>query len=331
LRVGRARLLSAVTVAMLALLAPLPDAPAHAQADAWPQKPVTIIVPFAPGGNTDGIARIIGQHLGDELGQQFVIDNRPGAGGVLAAEAVAKADSDGYTLFLATVAQIAIAPAISKKRYDPIKDFAPISNIATNPFVLAVHPSLPAKSLPEFVEHVRAQPSKLVYGTPGVGGVSHLCMALLLQRTGLHMNPVAYKGNGPAMNDLVAGHIPTMFLNLSEALPHAKGGTLRLLAVSSSKRVPQLADVPTVAESGYPGFDTLTWNGLMAPAGTPKAIVDRLAGIVARTVKDPKVVERFASYGIDPLGSSPEAFAATVAADTVMWAEAVKVAGVQQQ
>jgi tripartite-type tricarboxylate transporter receptor subunit TctC len=194
-----------------------------------------------------------------------------------------------------------------------------------------VHPSIPVKSLLEFVDHVRGQPSKLVYGTPGVGGVSHLCMALLLQRTGLQMNPVAYKGNGPAMNDLVAGHIPTMFLNLSEALPHAKGGTLRLLAVSSAKRVPQLPNVPTVAESGYTGFNILTWNGLMAPAGTPKAIIDRVAGIVARAVKDPNVVERFASYGIDPLGSTPEAFAATVAADTVMWTEAVKVAGVQQQ
>jgi tripartite-type tricarboxylate transporter receptor subunit TctC len=313
---------------MLALLC---HAPAHAQAEAWPQKPVTIIVPFAAGGNTDGIARIIGQQLADELGQQFVIENRAGAGGVLAAEAVAKAAPDGYTLFLATVSQIAIAPAISRKRYDPIKDFAPISNIATNPFVLAVHPSVPVKSLGEFVAHVRAAPNKLVYGTPGAGGVSHLCMALLLQRTGLQMSPVAYKGNGPAMNDLVAGHIPTMFLNLSEALPHAKSGTLRLLAVSSAERVPQLADVPTVAEAGYAGFNTLTWNGLMAPAGTPRAIIDRMAGIVARAVKDPKVVERFAGYGIDPLGSSPEAFAATVAADTVMWAEAVKVAGVQQE
>jgi tripartite-type tricarboxylate transporter receptor subunit TctC len=328
LGVGHAGLLSALSVTMLALLC---HAPAHAQAEAWPQKPVTIIVPFAAGGNTDGIARIIGQQLADELGQQFVIENRAGAGGVLAAEAVAKAAPDGYTLFLATVSQIAIAPAISRKRYDPIKDFAPISNIATNPFVLAVHPSVPVKSLGEFVAHVRAAPNKLVYGTPGAGGVSHLCMALLLQRTGLQMSPVAYKGNGPAMNDLVAGHIPTMFLNLSEALPHAKSGTLRLLAVSSAERVPQLADVPTVAEAGYAGFNTLTWNGLMAPAGTPRAIIDRMAGIVARAVKDPKVVERFAGYGIDPLGSSPEAFAATVAADTVMWAEAVKVAGVQQE
>lgn len=314
----------------ITLLAVLPNAPASAQAEAWPQKLVTIIVPFAAGGNTDGIARIIAQRLGEELGQQFVVENRAGAGGVLAAEAVAKAAPDGYTLFLATVAQIAIAPAISKRRYDPIKDFAPISNIAANPFVLAVHSSVPANTLAELVEHVRAQPGKLVYGTPGVGGVSHLCMALLLQRTGMQMSPVAYKGNGPALNDLVAGHIPTMFLNLSEALPHANSGSLRLLAVSGDKRVPQLPDVPTVSESGYPGFNTLTWNGLMAPSGTPKAIIDRVAAGVASAVKDPKVVELFAKYGVDPLGSSPEAFAATVATDSMMWAAAVKIAGVQQ-
>jgi len=326
------RILLTLTLGLLvSILAARVAAPGHAQEQGWPQKPVTIIVPFAAGGNTDGIARIMAQQLGTALGQQFVVENRPGAGGVLAAEAVARADPDGYTLFLATVSQIAIAPAISKKRYDPIKDFAPISNIATNPFVLAVHPSVPVKTLREFVDHVRAQPNKLVYGTPGVGGVSHLCMALLLQRAGLEMSPVAYKGNGPALNDLVAGHIPTMFLNLSEALPHATSGTLRLLAVSSDKRVPQLPDVPTVGESGYPGFKTLTWNGLMAPAGTPKAIIERVAELVARAVKDPQVVERFAGYGIDPLGSTPEAFADTIAADTVMWADAVKVAGVEQQ
>ena len=317
-------LASSVTLLTLTLNSP-------AQSEGWPERPVTIIVPFAAGGNTDGIARIMALRLGEALGQQFVVENRAGAGGVVAAEAVAHAAPDGYTLFMATVSQIAIAPAISKKRYDPIKDFAPISNIGTNPFVLAVHPGVPAKTLGEFVEHVRGQPNKLVYGTPGVGGVSHLCMALLLKRAGLEMTPVSYKGNAPALSDLIAGHIPTMFLNLSEALPHATSGAIRLLAVTSERRVEQLPALPTVAESGFPGFKTLTWNGLMAPAGTPKHIVDRIAAVVGRTVKDANVVERLASYGIDPLGSSPEAFAATIAADVALWAEAVKIAGVKEQ
>lgn len=318
------RLLLALSAGLVAL-----TSDSLAQSEQWPQKPATIIVPFAAGGNTDGIARIIALQLAEALGQQFIVENRAGAGGVLAAEAVAQAPPDGYTLFMATVSQIAIAPAISKKRYDPMKDFAPVSNVGTNPFILAVHPSLPVKTLREFVDHVQGQPNKLVYGTPGVGGVSHLCMALLLKRAGLDMTPVSYKGNAPALNDLIAGHIPTMFLNLSEALPHATSGAIRLLAVTSERRIQQLPDLPTVAESGYPGFKTLTWNGLMAPAGTPKHIIDRIAMVVSRAVRDAKIAERLASYGIDPLGSSPEAFAAMITADVALWAEAVKIAGVR--
>jgi tripartite-type tricarboxylate transporter receptor subunit TctC len=300
------------------------------QSQSWPEKPVKIIVPFAAGGNTDGIARTIAQRLGETFGQQFVVENRTGAGGTIAAEVVARSPADGYTLLMAALPIIAIVPAMSKTRYDPMNDFAPISNVATNPFVLAVHKDVPVKTLAEFVAYVRAQPQKLSYASAGIGSLNHLSMALFLKLADLEMIHVTYKGNAPALSDVVAGHVPAIFTNLSDALPQAAGGTIRLLAISSEQRVPQLSDVPTVSESGYPTFKTLTWNGLMAPAGTPKPIIDRIATEVRRAVKDPKLVERFASYGVDAVGSSSEQFAATIAADITLWAEAVKIAGVKE-
>ena len=303
--------------------------PAHAQA--WPQKPVKVVVPFPPGGNTDGIARVIGQHLGERLGQQFVIENKGGAMGAIAAQEVARAAADGYTLFFPALPQIAIFPAMTKVTYDPVKDFAPISNVGTNPFVLVVHPSVPVRTLQEFVDYVRAQPGKLAHGSGGTGTLSHLSMALFAKRAGLDMVHVPYKGGGPAMADLIAGHITIYFGNLSEIIPQARSGALRALAVSGEKRAPQLPDVPTVAESGYPGFRTITWNGLMAPTGTPKEIIDKLAAEVALAVKQPNVIERLASYGVEPLGDTPEQFAATIAADIPLWAEAVKISGAAMQ
>lgn len=302
---------------------------AHAQA--WPQRPVKVIVPFAAGGNTDGIARLICQHLSEVFGQQFVVENRAGAGGAIAAEFVARSPADGYTLFVSALPQIAIVPVMTKVPYDPVKDFVPISNIATNPFVLAVHPGMPVKSVAEFVEYVRARPNHLSYASAGVGSVTHLSMALFLKMAGLDMIHLAYKGNAPAMSDVIAGHVLAMFTNLSDALPQSAAGTIRLLAVSGEARVAQIPDVPTVRESGFPQFKTLTWNGVMAPRGMPPAIIASLAGEVARAVKDPKIVERFASYGVDPLGSSPEQFAATIASDMTLWADAVNAAGVKSQ
>jgi tripartite-type tricarboxylate transporter receptor subunit TctC len=319
--------ISAVFVAALIMAGfTLPSYP-----QAWPRKPVTIIVPFAAGGNTDGIARITAQYLAEALGQQFVVDNRAGAGGAIAAEAVAHAAPDGYTLFMAALPQIAIVPAMSKTRYDPVKDFAPISIIGTNPFVLAVNQNFPAKTLAEFVAYVRANQDKLSYASAGIGSLNHLSMALFLKLADLKMTHVSYRGNAPALSDVVAGHVPAIFTNLSDGLPQAKAGNIRFLAVSGDKRVAQFPELPTVSESGYPTFKTLTWNGLMAPAGTPKEIVDRIATEVARAVKDPKFVERLVSYGVDPLGNSPEEFAATIASDIPLWADAVTVAGVKEQ
>lgn len=303
--------------------------PAYAQA--WPQKPVVIVVPFAAGGNTDGIARLAAQRLSDALGQQFVVENRGGAGGAIAAEAVARAQPDGYTLFVAALPVMAIVPAINKVKYDPIKDFAPISNICTNPFVLVVHKDIPVKTLAEFVAHVRSQPGKLSYASAGPGSLIHLTTALFLKQAGLEMIHVSYKGNAPALSDVLAGHIPAMFSNVSDALPHTAGGNIRLLAVSSDKRVTQIPDVPTISESGFPKFKTITWNGLMAPTGTPKDIIDKVAQEIARAVKDPKFAGRLAGFGTDPLGNSPEEFARMIAADVALWAEAVNIAGVKQQ
>ena len=302
-----------------------------ALAQSWPQKPVRIVVPFAPGGNTDGIARLIAQPLGEAFGQQFVVENRPGAAGALATEAVARSPADGYALLMGTPSQIAIAPAMTKTPYDPVKDLAPISVVATNPYVLVVHPDVPARTLAEFVDYVRKHPDKLAYAAPVFGGLSHLSMVLFLKRAGLEMTPVSYKGGAAPLADVVAGHVPVYFATLSEAVSHARSGAIRLLAVSSETRVPQLPDVPTFAQSGYPGFKALTWNGLMAPAGMAQETVDRLAGEVSRAVRDAKFAERLAAFGVAPLGSTPAQFAAMIAADIALWGEAIKIAGVREK
>jgi tripartite-type tricarboxylate transporter receptor subunit TctC len=297
----------------------------------WPQKPVRIVVPFAPGGNTDGIARLIAQPLGETFGQLFVVENRPGAAGAIAAEAVARAPAHGQTLLMGTPSQIAIIPAMTKTPYDPVKDLAPISVVGTNPYVLVVHAGIPVRTLAELAAYARRQPDKLAYAAPVFGGLSHLSMLLFLKRAGLEMTPVSYKGGAAPLADVVAGHVPIYFATLSEAVSQARGGAIRLLAVSSENRVPQIADVPTFAESGFPGFKVLTWNGLMAPAGVPKETTDRIAKEVARAVKDAKFAERLAAFGIDPLGNTPVEFAAMIAADIAMWSEAIKIAGVQEK
>jgi tripartite-type tricarboxylate transporter receptor subunit TctC len=302
-----------------------------AQSEPWPQKPVKIVVPFAPGGNTDGIARLIAQPLGATLGQQFVVENRAGAAGVVATEAVVRSPADGYTLLMGTPSQITIAPAMAKTPYDPVRDLAAISIVATNPYVLVINPALPARTLPQFIDYVRGRPEKLTYAAPVFGGLSHLSMVLFLKRAGLEMTPVSYKGGAAPLADIIAGHVPVYFATLSEAVSQARSGTVHLLAVSSEKRVPQLPDVPTFAESGFPGLKAMTWNGLMAPAAVPKEIIGRIATAVEAAAKDADFAKRLASFGVDPVGSTPEQFAATIAADLALWGEAVKLAGIGEK
>jgi tripartite-type tricarboxylate transporter receptor subunit TctC len=302
----------------------------RAWAGDWPTRPVKLIVPFAAGGNTDGIARLVGQYLGDQLGATFVIENKVGAGGAIAADLVARAAPDGYTLLMVTVSQIGILPVLQPTKFDPAKDFALISNIASNPFCLVANPQFEPKTIQDFVAYVKARPGQLSYASGGSGSLSHLTMVLFLKRAGLDMVHVPYKGGGPAITDVIGNQLPVYFGNLSEALPHA-GDALRPLAVSGTKRVMQLPDVPTIAESGYAGFRSETWNGLVAPARTPQSILDVLAAGARDAVKNPMILQRLNGYGVEPIGSSPKEFSDTIAADIALWGDAIKAAGVTQQ
>jgi len=305
--------------------------PATIHAQEWPQRPLRIIVPYAAGGNSDLMARIVAQRLAESLKQQVVVENRLGANGALATEAVARSSADGYTLLWAVLPPLVIQPTIAKTAYDPIKDFVPITAVGTNPFVLVVNKSLPANTVAEFVSYVGARPNQLAYAVGTIGSVTHLAMALFLKRAGLEMIGVTYRGNAPALADVVAGQVPTMFSNLSDALAHLDGPAIRVLAVSSKQRASQIPDVPTIAESGFPGYHMITWNGLMAPAGTPKPIIDRIAKEVVAAVKDAKFSERLVTFGVDPLGNRPDEFAAMIASDIPQWSEAVRTAGLKPQ
>src|SRR5438128_4694309 len=244
-----------------------------ALAQSWPQRPVKVVVPFVAGGNTDNQARIVSERLAATLGQPFVVENRVGAGGAIAAEFVAKSPPDGYTLFFAASPQFSL-PLLQKVNFDPYKDFIPVSIVGTNPFVLGIHASVPARTVKEFVDYVKARPGQLNYASAGAGTTTHLTGALFLSRAGLKMAHVAYKGGAQAVADLVGGQVQMYFGNASELIQHSQSGKVRMLGVSRAKRTPQLPDVPAIAET-YPGFATGTWNGYLAPAGTPQPIGER--------------------------------------------------------
>jgi tripartite-type tricarboxylate transporter receptor subunit TctC len=299
-----------------------------AQLNDWPQGPVRVLVPFAAGGNSDFIARVIAQRLTEIFGKPFVVECRPGAAGVLAAEAVARAAPDGHTLLLGSPSQVSIAPLVSRTAYDPVKDFAPISVIGTNPKVWAIHTGVPVETFTQFADYVRQHPHQLAYANTGVGSISHLSTELVLKRASMQMVGVSYKSLSQATIDLVAGRISTIFTNVSDVLPYVAAGNLKLLAVANEKRSSQIPTVATFAEAGFPGIVILTWNGLMAPAGTPRAIIDRLASEVASAARDPAIAERLSSNGVDPVGNTPEEFAAMIAADISLWAEAIRITGV---
>ncbi|MGH8622179.1 MAG: Bug family tripartite tricarboxylate transporter substrate binding protein [Burkholderiales bacterium] len=293
----------------------------------WPQRPVRLIVPFPPGGVTDNIARASADWLTRRLGQNVIVENRPGASGAIAGDVVAKAPADGYTLLMASLPPMAILPAMTRTPYDSVKDFAPITIVGANVFGLAVHRSLPVDTLPKFVSFVKARPGQVSYASAGSGTVSHLTMALFIQRAGLDMVHVPYKGGGPAVADALAGHVSLYFGNLSEVIPHASGARIRVLAVSGEKRASQLPDVPTVAESGYPGFRTSTWNGIAAPARTPQAIIERIAREMQPAANDAGFTGKLQVIGVDAICGTPEEFARTLKSDMATWAEAVRISG----
>jgi tripartite-type tricarboxylate transporter receptor subunit TctC len=293
----------------------LAGAPSLAQD--WPTKPVKIVVPFAAGGNTDSIARLVAERLTSALGQSVIVENRAGGNGVIAAQAVASAAPDGYTLMMAPMPVLAILPVVMKVPYDAFKSFTPISNVGSNPFVLGVNKAVPANTLGELVNYVKANPGKVNYASGGSGSVSHLSAVLFAQRAKLDMAAVA---------DLIGGHVQMYFGNLSELAPHYKAGTIKIVGVSSEKRNKALPDVPTFAEAGFPGFRTVTWNGLVAPAGTPPEIVAKVAGEVTKIAKTPSFAAQLANIGVDAIGSSPAQFAETLKQDVTLWSDAARAA-----
>ncbi len=317
-------------VALAAITSTICAASASAQ-DAWPAKTIKLIVPFAAGGNTDTIARLAAERLGKALPATFVIENITGGGGQQAANTVARATPDGYTLFVVASPQFAIVPAMQSVTYDPMKDFSPIKNISYNGFALMVHKSFPAGSLKELLDWSKANPDKVSYASGGVGSVSHLSSALLFSRIGVKPKHVVYRGGAPANVDVLAGHVPMTFSNMSDALPHTKNPDIRFFAVSSAKRAAQMPNVGTVAEQGLPGFETGAWNGLVGPAGLPAAIVSRLEKELTEYLKEPVTQKRFDELGLEPDTGSAAAFAARIKADIPAWAEIVKLAGAGPQ
>ena len=325
---SRGRRALALAAAALALGAVAPPLRAAGPADAFPSKPARIVVPFTPGGSTDILARAIGQRLSEAWGQPVVIENKPGAGGNVGVELVAKAPPDGYTIVMGHIGTFAANPALYKALpYDPVKDFAPITLVAMVPNVLVVGPAVQAKSLGELIAYAKANPGRLDYGSGGNGSAAHLATEYFRMRTGVQMQHVPYKGTGPAVADLLGGQIGVMITGALPLLPHIKSGKLRALAVASPKRLAILPDVPTIAESGYPGFAAVQWYGLFVPAATPKEIVAKINRDAVRALKDPAVAERLASEGAEPVGDTPEQFGAFVKSEIELWGKVIRESG----
>lgn len=298
---------------------------------AFPEKPIRMIVPFPAGGNADIVARSIGNELSKNLGVPVVIENRGGAGGVIGSEIVAKAPADGYTIVMVSASHV-INPSMQKSLpYDTIKDFAGISLVAEVPTVLVVHPSVPAKSLKELIAYAKANPGKINFATAGNGTVGHLSAELLKSMAQIKMEHVAYKGNGPAMTDVLGGHVQMIFGSMPSALPHIKSGALRALVVTAPKRSAAAPDIPSTAEAGMPGFDVATGFGLFAPSKTPRPIINKLNAEVVKALKLPEVSNRLAGQGAEPVGSTPEEYDAFVKKEIAKWQKVCKEAGIKPQ
>ncbi len=298
-------------------------------AQSYPVKPVRLIVPFPVGGGVDGVARIAFARVSESIGQQFVIDNRSGSGGVIASETAARAAPDGYTLFFGTTATQAITPHYYKKLpYDPLKDFAPINLIAGAGYILVVHPSVPAQSVKEFIALAKAKPGALNYSSSGNGSVLHLTTEMFRGMAGIHIVHVPYKGAAPALTDLLSGQVQLTFNPASVMLPHIRSNRVRALGVTSAKRTPLMPELPTIAESGMPGYEASGWYGVLAPAGTPQPIIARLHRELQNTLGERDVKDRFAATGVEPIGMTPEQFAAYMREEHVKWGKVVRTAGV---
>jgi len=305
--------------------AAVPFAPAHAQS--WPTKPVRLIVPFAPGGGTDTLARLIAQRLGDALGQSVVVDNRPAVDGIVGSELVAKGVPDGYTLLIVSSSH-AINPALGRKLpYDTLRDFAPIAQTATQQLLLVVHPGVPAKSVKELIDVVRAKPGGLNYGSSS--NAVALPMELFKSLTSTDIQHIPYKGSGPMVNDLLGGQVQMAVAGAVASVPHVRSGRLRALGIGDSKRSAFLPDVPTIAEAGVPGYHATIWTGMLAPPGTPRAIIDRINRDVVKIVRAPDFVERMQQMGSDTVGSTPGEWGRFIETEIAKWAKIAKLAGMK--
>ena len=299
----------------LAALAPLPTL-----AQAYPARPIKLVVPYAPGGGADSVARIVAKKVSETIGQSIVIENKGGAGAILGTDQVARAEPDGYTLLLGQSGPISINPAVYKSLpYDPIRDFAPVTMTTGYPYILVVNADLPARTLQEFVALAKARPDSMNYGSTGVGAANHLVAELFNSKAGLKMTHVPYRGTALAVADLLAGTLTMVFGDPVSVLPHMKSGKLRALAVTSAQRSPVSPEVPTVAESGYPGFEALAWHGILAPAKTPPEIVARLNAEFVKALADPATRDLLVNQALAPVGNSPQAFADFIKADIAIW------------
>jgi tripartite-type tricarboxylate transporter receptor subunit TctC len=315
---------ASVVALVLACTSPLAaDAPA-----AFPAKPIRLVVPFPPGGSTDIIARVIGQKLSESLGQQVIVENKPGAGGNIGVESVAKAPADGYTLVMGHVGTFGSNPALYKKLpYDPVKDFAPVTLIAMVPNLLVVQPSLPIRTTQELIAAARAKPGQLTYGSGGNGSAAHLAAEYFKLRAGVDIQHIPYKGTMPALTDLLSGQISMQITGAPPLMPYIKSGKVRVLATASPQRLKILPDVPTIAESGVPGYAATQWYGILAPAATPKPVVDKLNVEIVNAINRPDVRARLEAEGAEPVGNTPAEFAAFIKSELALWAKVVKESG----
>jgi len=301
-----------------------------AAAQNYPDKPIRLIVPFAPGGNTDVQARLIGNKLTAALGQQVIVDNRPGAGGTIGVDMAAKSTPDGYTIVMASFGNILVGPSLYKKLpYDPVKDLAPIILISEPAGLIVVHPSIPVKSLQELIAYAKANPGKLNYASAGNGNWNHLFAEQFKSVANIKITHVPYKGSGPAMNDVVGGHVQMMFAPFPSARAHVNSGRLRALAATGTKRTPLFPDVPTVAQAGLPGYSAASWFGMLTPAGTPKAIIARLNQEINKAFAAPEIKAAYAAEGLDPIGGTPEDAAKSIREGMAQWGKLIRDLGIK--
>ena len=300
-----------------------------AGAQSWPTKPVRVVIPWPPGGSNDAVGRIVMQKVGEALGQQFVVDNRPGASGAIGAEPVAKAPPDGYTIMVHSTTHLGNQHVYKKLAYDVVRDFAPVATLAAQPGTLVVHPSLPVKSVKEFIALAKARPGQINYSSSGNGSAPHLSMALLTSMTGIDLVHVPYKGGAPQVTALLGGETQASLATISTVIAHVKSGRLRALGVSSAKRSGMWPDVPTIAEAGVPGYEMSPWIGVYAPANTPKAIIDKLNAECLKALKHSEVASSLTNQVLDPLPSTPEEFAQRIRVDFEKYGKLIRAIGVK--